>query len=948
MTATNSWVSTGLHGNGSPEEASALMGGRHSSVPLRNSLDTSNGSASAFMPIEPIDGIPSFYPQSLWEEARQGKVDHDRLTTKNTYRLPAHKRLVAGKYVEDPDLKDFSNPRYRAPSRAGSRSRSRLSRLGEFLGISTRPTLAASPPPGAGRTGGGGASQEQPQPVYAVPIGQGHTLTPTPTPAARCDTSTSFSTATTFDGENGDEDASSEECDESDAIGRPERHLPPIKGQSPQQPPSPPESSGVGAGRNAVRAAVIAAATATGASASPSANGGSGNRLASARNGGPRAAGNTVKQTFPVVLPIYPFSTASFFFPIHYGRLSAYEKTDPRGPPQRINEEFHPGERADVPLSSVSVQKDNLNRMGLYKIGPGAVAFKVVICAFEAAGMKYTTSNSKFNILWAKRATPYTLASLNAYQKVNHFPGTWGIGRKDSLAQNTSKMKRYFGEAAYDIVPTSFLLPRQEYELKADAERNPGTPRKPLIYILKPTASSCGRGIELCRGVPPMPRGGKQMVCQRYVCNPLLLFGRKFDLRLYCVVTSFDPLRVYLFDEGLVRFAAEKYPGADQALDNVHMHLTNYSVNKTAELTRQSSGKEYDSDDPLDIKWCISDFKRHLALHHLLGLEAWTRIQRECDDVVIKALLSIENDVVERVRHECRDRTGRNCFELFGLDLMVDEDLKVYLIEANIMPSLATASNLDKAVKARMLAHMLTLVRAIPYRRNALPRHDRGRSLSHPRQPQNEQEAAQPQGQQRSRSTRSSSGVSRGEVRSASTASRRSTRGSARRERASHTNEEEEGEESHAREANEQHDGDGDGDDDDAQPSRRGRHESTPGSVTLLPKETFTPHGAEADRPERTYRFGKHPMASARIIDHDLLTAFNDPNDPESMLTPYETLMLVEAEEELRCAGGFRKVFPVSHTLTNYLPLFTHGLRRNNFVLCSAVMMKEARKPKRD
>ena len=60
----------------------------------------------------------------------------------------------------------------------------------------------------------------------------------------------------------------------------------------------------------------------------------------------------------------------------------------------------------------------------------------------------------------------------------------------------------------------------------------------------------------LSRASPPK---GKWLV-QRYIDDPLLIYGYKFDLRIYVVVTSFNPLRLYVYEEGLVRFATTPYP----------------------------------------------------------------------------------------------------------------------------------------------------------------------------------------------------------------------------------------------------------------------------------------------------------------------------------------------------------------------------------------------------
>ena len=77
----------------------------------------------------------------------------------------------------------------------------------------------------------------------------------------------------------------------------------------------------------------------------------------------------------------------------------------------------------------------------------------------------------------------------------------------------------------------------------------------------------------------------------KYIADPYLINGLKFDLRLYVVITSFEPLRIYLYEEGLVRFASEKY---SDSKDNKFAYLTNYSVNKKNEKFIQNTDAKAD------------------------------------------------------------------------------------------------------------------------------------------------------------------------------------------------------------------------------------------------------------------------------------------------------------------------------------------------------------------
>jgi len=95
---------------------------------------------------------------------------------------------------------------------------------------------------------------------------------------------------------------------------------------------------------------------------------------------------------------------------------------------------------------------------------------------------------------------------------------------------------------------------------------------------VKPANLSRGRGIHLIDNLKDVIVDDLSVV-SRYITNPLLINGHKFDLRIYVLVTSYDPLKIYVYKEGLARFASETY-SSKMDKNNKFMHLTNYSVNK--------------------------------------------------------------------------------------------------------------------------------------------------------------------------------------------------------------------------------------------------------------------------------------------------------------------------------------------------------------------------------
>ena len=118
--------------------------------------------------------------------------------------------------------------------------------------------------------------------------------------------------------------------------------------------------------------------------------------------------------------------------------------------------------------------------------------------------------------------------------------------------------------------------------MKYQSESNSESKYQDNVWIVKPSSSSRGRGIYLLSDLKDIPKEEGDFVVSKYLSNPLLINGHKFDLRVYVLITSVDPLKVYVFNEGLVRFASEPY-NHDFIKGGKFSHLTNYSINKKSE-----------------------------------------------------------------------------------------------------------------------------------------------------------------------------------------------------------------------------------------------------------------------------------------------------------------------------------------------------------------------------
>ena len=259
------------------------------------------------------------------------------------------------------------------------------------------------------------------------------------------------------------------------------------------------------------------------------------------------------------------------------------------------------------------------------------------------------------------------------------------------------------GTGEFNFCPKSYIFPDDYRKFCIERESS----NNKHMYIIKPAASSCGKGIKVVGPKTQVNKKNGYIVCQ-YISNPHLIDGFKYDLRIYVCVTCFDPLKIFLFREGLVRFATQKYSNNPKNLDKRFVHLTNYSVNKKAD-DYVKSGADDDGEDA--SKWNLYQLRHWFSKNGINYNQILNRIK----DVVIKTCIAHEPQITGTYS---RCNKNRNvCFEIYGFDILLDSKLRPHLLEINISPSLSSSSPLDKKIKTTLICDTLNLAGVAPYDR---------------------------------------------------------------------------------------------------------------------------------------------------------------------------------------------------------------------------------------
>nr|KAF6508863.1 tubulin tyrosine ligase like 7 [Rousettus aegyptiacus] len=368
----------------------------------------------------------------------------------------------------------------------------------------------------------------------------------------------------------------------------------------------------------------------------------------------------------------------------------------------------------ELPYQSTMKRKvRKKKKKGTITANVAGTKFEIVRLVIDEMGfMKTPDEDETSNLIWCDSAVQQEkIAELQNYQRINHFPGMGEICRKDFLARNMTKMIKS-RPLDYTFVPRTWIFPA-EYTQFQNYMKELKKKRKQKTFIVKPANGAMGHGISLIRNGDKLP-SQDHLIVQEYIEKPFLMEGYKFDLRVYILVTSCDPLKIFLYHDGLVRMGTEKYiPPNESNLTQLYMHLTNYSVNKHNERFERDETENKGS--KRSIKW----FTEFLQANQHDVAKFWSDIS----ELVVKTLIVAEPHVLHAYRM-CRPGQPPGsesvCFEVLGFDILLDRKLKPWLLEINRAPSFGTDQKIDYDVKRGVLLNALKLlnIRTSDKRRN--------------------------------------------------------------------------------------------------------------------------------------------------------------------------------------------------------------------------------------
>lgn len=292
------------------------------------------------------------------------------------------------------------------------------------------------------------------------------------------------------------------------------------------------------------------------------------------------------------------------------------------------------------------------------------------------------------------KPTKMNSSELRIYNKLEY---NFEISNKKNLFFN---LKKYFedkGKNLFDVVPVTFHVTgnndsfsefKKFFRENSDAGEN--------LWIVKPGENSNrGNGIFICNNLEEIQAAvsinssKRTYIIQKYIENPYLIKQRKFDIRCFALVTSINGImQGYFYTEGYIRTSSKVF---SLSRNSKFIHLTNDAVQKQSE----EYGK-FESNNKISF----AEFEKYLAVNYPKTVNF---------SEIVNSIKAIVLDTIQATGPSLDPKKRMNCFEIFGYDFLLDDELKPWLLEVNTNPCLELASSHLTRIIPNMIENALRI-----------------------------------------------------------------------------------------------------------------------------------------------------------------------------------------------------------------------------------------------
>ena len=321
----------------------------------------------------------------------------------------------------------------------------------------------------------------------------------------------------------------------------------------------------------------------------------------------------------------------------------------------------------------------------------------VYVDVLTDSGFRFFVGAGPANVVIGSKMPAEDLMSYKSWCRVCHHFGVELIGMKSELHLRMKELSKRLGHPV-PYYPVAFYPPEDYEELLEAWHSVP-------IWIVKAPALSRARCLRLVRpSDEPAPK--LPYVIEQYIPRPYLITGRKFDIRLYALVTNSFPFTLYYHENGLGLFATTPYD-EEGDLTDLTKHITNYEINKDSPGFIACDGLNEKIEDS---KWSLPFLMQYFQSQ---GIDA-KKLRKEIEDVATSAIIACMCAV--RASHRKSVLRHRRCsYELLGVDILLDQDLKPWLLEINVSPGMHGGTDLDVYIKRQVIFDTFNIIRMLDF-----------------------------------------------------------------------------------------------------------------------------------------------------------------------------------------------------------------------------------------